>query len=58
MINAYHRLGHGFNVVAPWTGDVFFIAAILYVDDSDLWHLSDGIETDEELQSHPNASGI
>jgi hypothetical protein len=40
MIEVYKRLGHGSNFVSAWSGDAFFLAAILYVDDSDLLHLS------------------
>ena len=40
MIEVYKRLGHGTNFVSAWSGDAFYIAAVLYVDDSDLLHLS------------------
>ena len=36
MINAYKRLGHGCNYTSCLTGAMFFFAAILYVDDTDL----------------------
>jgi hypothetical protein len=36
MINAYKRLGHGCNYISAITGTIFFFAAILYVDDTDL----------------------
>ena len=40
MIDAYKRLGHGTEFVSAWTGDAFYLAAVLYVDDSDLLHMS------------------
>ena len=50
MIGAYKRLGHGLNFVSAWTGDAFFIAAVLYVDDSDLLHMSlESEESDAEF---------
>ena len=52
MIDVYKRLGHGTNFVSAWTGDVFYLAAVLYVDDSDLLHLSMvGEPEDEEFLS-------
>ena len=34
--NAYRRLGHCEPVYAAWTGVLLLLAAIIYVDDSDL----------------------
>ena len=36
MINSYKSFGHGVTFVSPVTGLIFFFAAILYVDDTDL----------------------
>jgi len=36
MINAYKRLGHGCRFTSCITGTLFFFAAIVYVDDTDL----------------------
>lgn len=36
MINAYKRLGYGCHYTSCVTGVVFFLAAVLYVDDTDL----------------------
>ena len=36
MINSYKSFGHGVKFVSPVTGLIFFFAAILYVDDTDL----------------------
>ena len=49
MINAYKRLGHGVDFITPWTGDAFYLAAILFVDDSDLLHLASLTESDDEF---------
>jgi hypothetical protein len=38
MMNAYKTLGHGAEMISAWTGDLFKLAALLYVDDSDLLH--------------------
>ncbi len=37
MINVYHNLGHGVTFVGAWTWDAFTLAAVLYVDNSDLF---------------------
>ena len=38
MMNAYKTLGHGAEMISAWTGDLFKLAALLHVDDSDLLH--------------------
>lgn len=37
------------DLVRPWTGDAFYLAAILFVDNSDLLHLDKLSETDDEF---------
>jgi len=50
MIDVYKRLGHGVNFTSAWSGDAFYLAAILYVDDSDLLHMSlEDLPEDEEF---------
>ncbi len=49
MINAYKWLGHGVNFAWPWSGDAFYLAAVLFVDDSDLFHLAELSETDDNF---------
>ena len=49
MINAYKRLGHGVNFARPWSGDAFYLAAVLFVDNSDLFHLVKLSETDDDF---------
>ena len=36
MIGSYKKLGHGYCYILPISGVVFLLAAILYVDDTDL----------------------
>lgn len=36
--NAYKRLGHGINITSSISARVFILAAIIYVDDTDLLH--------------------
>ena len=40
MINAYKRLGHGHAYHSEWNSRAFFLAAVLYVDDAKLMHVS------------------
>ena len=47
MISVYKRLGHETSFVGAWTGDAFFLATILFVDDSDLLNMDIGTSTDE-----------
>lgn len=37
MINSYRRLGHASTFAGAWTGILFAIAAVIYVDDTDLF---------------------
>jgi hypothetical protein len=48
MINVYRNLGHGVTFVGAWTKDAFILAAVLNVDDSDLFHMTQGTPTDDE----------
>ena len=41
MINSYKSLGHGVQYVSPVTGTILALAAILYVDDTDLLFCAD-----------------
>ena len=40
MSNTYRRLGHGSAFVGSWSGVMFFLAAIIFVDDTDLLHIA------------------
>ena len=50
MINTYKHLGHWVNFVGAWSGDAFYLAAVLFVDDSNLFYMVLGhMETDQEF---------
>jgi hypothetical protein len=49
MINVYRRLGHGIEFVGDWSRDAFMLAAVLYVDDSDLLHMAKGYPTNAKF---------
>jgi hypothetical protein len=59
MINVYHQLGHGTEFVGAWSRDTFVLAAVLYVYDSDLFHMAKGFSTNNKfvalVQSATNA---
>jgi hypothetical protein len=57
MINVYCNLGHGVTFVRAWALDAFILAAVLFVDDSDLFHMAIGTPSDKEfLQLVQNAT--
>ncbi len=47
MING--RLGHGTEFVGAWLRDALMLAAVLYVDNSDLLHMAKGYPTNAEF---------
>ncbi len=49
MINIYHNLGHGVMFIGAWAQDAFTLSVVLYVDDSDLFHIAIGTPLDEEF---------
>ena len=49
MINVYHNLGHGVTFIEAWAQGAFTLATVLYVDDSDLFHMAIGMPLDEEF---------
>ena len=50
MINAYKRAGCGVEMTSPYFSRVFLMAAVMYVDDTDLLHWADSpTATDREL---------
>jgi hypothetical protein len=49
MINVYRNLGYGVTFVGAWTRDAFILAAVLYVDNSDLFHMTQGTPTDDKF---------
>jgi hypothetical protein len=49
MINNYRNLGHGVTFTGAWAWDTFTLSVVLYVDDSDLFHMAVGMPLDEEF---------
>jgi hypothetical protein len=49
MINVYCNLGHGVTFIGAWAQDAFTLAVVLYVDDSDLFHMAIRMPSDEEF---------
>ena len=49
MVNGYKTLGHGAEMYGAWTGDLMKLAALLYVDDSDLLHMFKEVMSDDEF---------
>ena len=47
MIESYKRLGHGTNFVGAWTEGAFFLAAVFFVDDSDLLNMAEETSTND-----------
>ncbi len=57
MIDVYRNLGHGVTFIGAWAQDAFILAAVLYVDDSDLFHMAIGTPSDGDfLQLVQNAT--
>ena len=40
LINAYKRMGNGAKLTSSYTARMFVLAAVMYVDDTDLTHLA------------------
>ena len=49
MINVYRNLGHGVTFIGAWAQDAFTLAAVLFVDDSDLFHMAIGMPSDKKF---------
>ncbi len=57
VINVYRNLGHGVTFIRAWAQDAFTLAAVLYVDDFDLFHMAIRMPSDKEfLQLVQNAT--
>ncbi len=57
MINIYRNLGHRVTFIRAWAQDAFTLAAVLYIDDSDLFHMAIRMPSDKEfLQLVQNAT--
>jgi hypothetical protein len=49
MINVYCNLGHGVTFIGAWAWDAFTLSAVLYVDNSDHFHMAIRMPSDEEF---------
>jgi hypothetical protein len=49
MINVYCNLGNGVIFIGAWAQDAFTLAAVLHVDDSDLFHMAIRMPSNEEF---------
>jgi hypothetical protein len=57
MINLCRNLSHGVTFIGAWAQDAFTLAAVLFVDDSDLFHMAIGMPSDKDfLQLVQNAT--
>ncbi len=48
-IKVYCNLGHGVTFIGAWAQDAFTLSAVLYVDDSHLFHMAIGMPLDMEI---------
>jgi hypothetical protein len=49
MINVHQNLGYGVTFIGAWARDAFTLSSVLYVDDSNLFHMAVGTPSDEEF---------
>ncbi len=49
MISIYHNLGHGVTFIRAWARDAFILSAVLYMEDSNLFHMAIGTPSEEEF---------
>ena len=48
LVNAYRRMGHGAKLTSAFTSRMFILAAVMYVDDTDLLHWAPSPTTSSE----------
>ena len=48
IVSAYRAKGYGAQLVSAWSGIIMALAALLYVDDTDLLHMASLLQTNEE----------
>jgi len=48
VVNAYRRMGHGAKLTSAYTSRMFILAAVMYVDDTDLLHWASSPTTSSE----------
>ncbi len=49
MINVYRNLGHGVTFIGAWAWGGFTLSTVLYMEDSDLFHMAIKMPLDEEF---------
>jgi hypothetical protein len=53
IVNAYRRMGHGVNIMSAYIGRLYSLAAVMYVNDTDMLHWpSSPYTNDKELVSY------
>jgi hypothetical protein len=53
IVNAYQHLGHGAKIISLYSSHLFHLSAVMYVDNTDLFHWQDSSATElEELIAH------
>jgi hypothetical protein len=53
IVNAYCQMGHGSKILSSYTRRLFHLAAVMYVDDTDLLHWPESAHIDpEDLVAH------
>ena len=58
LVEVYWRQGHGARFTPGLAHNAFIIAAVIYVDDSDLLHLAQGTPTDEDFLASVQAATV
>jgi hypothetical protein len=58
LIKAYRRQGHGAWFTPGLARDAFILAAVIYVDDSNLLHMAQGTPTDAEFLASVQAATV
>jgi hypothetical protein len=58
LINVYQKQGHGAQFLPGLARDAFTLAAVIYVDDSDLLHLAQVTPTDSEFLASVQAATV
>jgi hypothetical protein len=58
LINAYRKQGQGAQFLPGLARDAFTLAAVIYVDDSNLLHLAQGTPSDSEFLTSVQAATV
>jgi hypothetical protein len=49
VVNAYSCLGHGAKICSSYVGRLFYLSAVMYVDNTDLLHWPDSAHLDPDI---------